>query len=563
MKIKSIKLKNFKRFTDLTIKEIPETAKLVVMTGPNGCGKSSVFDALKLKDCFPNAVGPEMISDNYYQLLEYYFKSNEDRYSYSYYGSLNQTPNERMRRYLNDMRFAPLYSLASDLIVDFHGKEPTHEWDKSVHVRSAYRSYSVTQPHTVRRHDPLQEHSLVRLIENDEVLVLNCWRLASQLLERSSEIEQNGQDLADLQEEIFGELRDAMSRLFNNPPLILRNLGNPLDGDFFQFDKGISERFSFQNLASGEKAALDLLLDVIVTKAEYDETIICIDEPEAHIHTKLQGQLLEELYDLISPKSQLWIATHSIGMVRKAQDLWREDPDSVVFLDFGNHNFDEPVTLTPTEPNPNFWARTYDVALGDLTELVSPEQFVFCEGEDFDEACYQNIFESRSTETRFISMGGRNTVEKAVTAIKGKIARGAKVIGVVDRDRATNAEIERDAKKGIRTLSRKTIESYLLDDEVLTKLCEDHDKPDKIEDLLKAKSAILCKRMAEGRSKSPYDLKPIAQDIHAAAQKVLESANLGNSKESFMKDILAPLVKPGMEVYEDLHKDIFGEQPVD
>ena len=46
MKIKSIKLKNFKRFTDLTITEIPETSKLVVMIGPNGCGKSSVFDAL-------------------------------------------------------------------------------------------------------------------------------------------------------------------------------------------------------------------------------------------------------------------------------------------------------------------------------------------------------------------------------------------------------------------------------------------------------------------------------------------------------------------------------------
>ena len=130
------------------------------------------------------------------------------------------------------------------------------------------------------------------------------------------------------------------------------------------------------------------MLDVIVTKTEYDETIICIDEPEAHIHTKLQGKLLEELYNLIPEKSQLWIATHSIGMVRKAQDLWREDPDSVVFLDFGkdgfgrDRNFDEEVTITPAEPNPNFWAQTYDVALGDLAELVVTGRTVFCEGEE-------------------------------------------------------------------------------------------------------------------------------------------------------------------------------------
>ena len=47
MRIKRIHLENFKRFTDLTIEGIPETAKLVVLIGPNGCGKSSLFDSFK------------------------------------------------------------------------------------------------------------------------------------------------------------------------------------------------------------------------------------------------------------------------------------------------------------------------------------------------------------------------------------------------------------------------------------------------------------------------------------------------------------------------------------
>ena len=45
MKIKKIQLNNFKRFTRLTIDEIPETTKLVVLVGPNGSGKTSFLEA--------------------------------------------------------------------------------------------------------------------------------------------------------------------------------------------------------------------------------------------------------------------------------------------------------------------------------------------------------------------------------------------------------------------------------------------------------------------------------------------------------------------------------------
>ena len=49
MRITSVHLKNYKRFTDLQIKNIPQSVRLVVLVGPNGSGKSSVFDAFLLK----------------------------------------------------------------------------------------------------------------------------------------------------------------------------------------------------------------------------------------------------------------------------------------------------------------------------------------------------------------------------------------------------------------------------------------------------------------------------------------------------------------------------------
>ena len=48
MRFKSARLRNFKRFTDLTVERIPETTQLIVLYGPNGCGKSSFLDALKV-----------------------------------------------------------------------------------------------------------------------------------------------------------------------------------------------------------------------------------------------------------------------------------------------------------------------------------------------------------------------------------------------------------------------------------------------------------------------------------------------------------------------------------
>ena len=48
MHITKVELKNFKRFTNLTIDGIPTDAKLVLLIGSNGSGKSSVFDAFEI-----------------------------------------------------------------------------------------------------------------------------------------------------------------------------------------------------------------------------------------------------------------------------------------------------------------------------------------------------------------------------------------------------------------------------------------------------------------------------------------------------------------------------------
>ena len=56
----------------------------------------------------------------------------------------------------------------------------------------------------------------------------------------------------------------------------------------------------------------------------------------------------------------------------------------------------------------------------------------------------------------------------------------------------------------------------------------------------------------------PDDLKPASGQIYLACKQTLSLAQPGNDAKTFMRDTLAPLIKPGMKVYEELKGDIFG-----
>ena len=75
MRLKKIQLKEFKRFDDLTIDLSEDPKKIIAVVGPNGCGKSSIFDAFeeKMRD-FRN-IGDE--GQSFYSKALYY--TEEDR----------------------------------------------------------------------------------------------------------------------------------------------------------------------------------------------------------------------------------------------------------------------------------------------------------------------------------------------------------------------------------------------------------------------------------------------------------------------------------------------------
>lgn len=540
MKIKSVELNNFKRFTHLIVKDIPESVKLVVMVGPNGSGKTSFFEAI----------------NHYYQYFGY---RNTGDYSY-----LSKGGNTDIRQENN------WYMLSSRLVdinffdAPFLKNTNDNNIRKHFYFRSAYRNEPDFQISSMKKQsDPTSSIRLPTLIQNDLTVSSNYQRLIADTISSVYNKENDSKTVSILRDELTGKIAHALERVFND--LKFSSVGKPLENGSFFFTKGITENFHYRNLSAGEKSAFDLILDIVIQSRYYPDAIYCIDEPETHMHTKLQGRVLRELFTLIPGSSQLWLATHSIGMLQEAEDIEKEHPGTVVFLDFGDRDFDTEQTIKPAKINKTILDKFYDLAFGDFAKLMLPKTIVFCEGnpngksrKDYDKSIYTTIFEETHPEAFFISGGSCNeieTIDKNLGEVMTCILAKTKVIKIVDRDDLSEEETNELLEKGIKTLSKRHLEAYLLDDSVIKKLCTANGKEDKYDNCIAEKKKAIEKIVKQGKPKD--DIKSARGEIYVALKKTLELSRCGNTADTFLRDTVAPLITPDMDIYKQLEKDIF------
>lgn len=510
MRLKTIQLKNFKRFHELTINLGNEPKKIVALVGPNGSGKSSVFDAF------------EESSNNFYggqhqaafASKSFYLPGGTKEYSKS--EAVKITP-------------------ASGTLEK-----------KSFYIRTAYRYTSSLGIDAIRKIplavDEVRPGSSIQL---DSRAQKNYERLMGSFIEEVFDKDKTGKEWAT---EKLGVLNGILERVLD---IRISNLGNITeDRGQLWFEKGTSKDFPYMNLSSGEKEVMDIVLDLIIKTKEFNDTVFCIDEPELHLNTAIQRKLLIEIEKLIPENSQLWVATHSVGFLRALQgDL----KNKTAVIDFTSQDFDNPIVLEPIRGTRKDWERIFQTALEDLTGLMAPEVIIYCEGmpesspsgdeQGLDADVYNEIFFEEHNQALFVSSGGGGAMQKnALLALKilNKAFKDVQLLLLRDRDTLSNEQRDQFLGKdpSNKMLERREVENYLFDKEVLREFCN---KNAKIFDEARYDISV--------NDINLQDLKPIQQEIQACCGS--------KGSVSDFKRELGKVINKDMAVYISLKKLIF------
>lgn len=466
MYVKKLRLKDYKRFHDLTINLGDKPKRIVALVGPNGCGKSSIFDAMIYR--MKNYTGS--------------FGSNAVSYDYHYH-SLTQDPrcnSENVELFFDQGEFDQVYQ-----------KKNKSGRGKSIFsFRSSFRFNAILQIKQTRAVSDILKNSYGAsgASDIDQRIEENYRRLLAMY---NSYLDKNDARPSEAKRHIIGLLNTS---LLNCLDLEIDNLGN-IDADqgTLYFKKSDSDIvFSYNVLSAGEKEIVDILLDIFIHKETYTDSIYIFDEPELHLNTAIQHSLLLEINKLVPENCQIWIATHSIGFLRALQDELKDNCQIIKF-DSEKKWASQPYTLTPIKVNRKVWQELFATAVDDLSQLICPQIIVYCEGradpkidggeQGLDADVFNTIFAQQHPEAMFVSSGGNTELDQRsniAIAILSKVFPSLKIWVLKDRDMASGKNTDEHTRQlylqnnpeNHRVLKRFEIENYLYDKELLQAYCE-------------------------------------------------------------------------------------------
>ncbi len=336
MHVQSIRLQRFKQFEDTTLDfRDPVTGvapDAVVLVGPNGCGKSTVLQALAL------TLG--LATGRLKSVEEFHWPGFvADRVSAAWgaparvevtvrFGEADLAAQKRVRKQLADLGHRPDgdTALSDESTVVLGGTQLTYRNASNVRFRSRETAFdrlgrrgldagTMAGLGTVYWYD---EHREALSISRDAgangyspVEVIQRRMIAWQAL--NDRVKLGLVQLKEGERDLLADFEDAFGRVFPGRRMtgVTPDQTNVLAEPRIEFTDG-RKTYTLEEMSAGERQIFPLLFDFVALSI--NNSVVLIDEAEAHLHPPLQQDFLDLLRGL-GHGNQIITTTHSDAML--------------------------------------------------------------------------------------------------------------------------------------------------------------------------------------------------------------------------------------------------------
>jgi AAA15 family ATPase/GTPase len=533
MRIKEISLKNFKRFTDLTIKDIPESAKLVLLIGANGSGKSSVFDAFA-----------SCSNSNFYDDESYYQKSSSKS-------------DDMEVQLIFDKGFLRL----EEIIVSSNSREHTnHIWIgggifdyndidfdhdmKPFFGRSSMRIVPRIPLPDLQKSIVDNEDAPTNFIDHDVRFNTDIYEYIREIntAVRSPFMRGEKPDISEVFREYLSMINESFAYILGEQKTSIKlvDMVDSIPGVPAEiiFQKGDS-RINYDLLSHGEKQVVTLLLDFVIRRKYYQDTIYFIDEMDTHLETSIQKRLIEDVVEKWIPEgSQLWTASHALGFIEYANKS-----ENAVILDFDNLDFDVPQVILPSRKED---MEVYEIAIPkeQITNILKGyNKLVIVENKN------DKYYNAALSKDGFLFLPAYDNREVFLT-----VKNDSTKLGLRDKDYLIPSEVLQIQQKfpNLKVLKYYNFENYIYHPDNIFELgLSGFNKDQYISEIQKQKNQKLLS---------------IASRIETARTHYPELKEEGIKKEKEVKEILDALQSDEFEIFypyfdmkDDLNKEYLSQ----
>ena len=477
MRITKLQLKNFKRFTDLTIDGIPKEAKLVLLIGSNGSGKSSIFDAFSTwRNIYISKIPPTP---------DYYYKNAlEPELILKFDDNIESNPRTDFGPTVSTTQRIQIESLALKAN-KFVGRSSIRIVPRitNVGVADAVKSNSDGPGMFIDPDTRFNNDLSMYMQQIDNAL-------------REPVFQGRSADTLKIFRDFIQPLNSSLINVFGGDATTTIQLTEYQNATAYTngklvFQKGDS-KIIYDLLSHGEKQVVILLLNFIVRKEQYQDALIYIDEMDCHLNTSLQSRLLDEIVKTWIPDSaQLWTATHALGFI----DFARHAQNAAI-VDLNLLNFDIPQIILPQPKNS---LEVYDIAVPKLTirNILKGYKLVTVENQN------DQYYNAALGEKGYLFLPASNNREVFLT-VKGD----SSMLGLRDRDYLKSHEIDAIRKKfpNLKILHYYAFENYIYHpDNIKEVIVKGFDRAEYLADIIQQKKDRLISIVDElGTSRQTY-----------------------------------------------------------